>query len=85
MIIEKIKTAKQILENYPQTRRDKGSAEFLNKVHYKLFGDKPVDFRYFNTESWTRARRKALEKYPELDERDRITDNAVATVKREVA
>ena len=84
MITEKLALTKQILEDYPETRKD-GSGPFLNKVYTTLYKDTPINFNTFNTESYTRARRKILELHPELDNRTKHTNNAECQVKREVA
>ena len=84
MIKEKLKLAKQILTEHPQTRGDKGTGEFLNIVAKTIYNNN-IDFRYFNVESWSRARRKALELYPYLDERSFGTFEAQRVVESEVA
>jgi len=82
MIKEKLSLTKQILEEYPQTRYD-GNGEFLNIVLDKIYQGE-VDFKVFNTESWTRARRKVLELNPQLDYRTKITRQLEDTVRSEM-
>ena len=84
MIKEKISVTLQILENNPQTRGDRGTGEFLNIVAKEIYKNK-LDFRLFNTESWTRARRKVLEVHPELDNRTYKTFIAQRVAESEVA
>lgn len=84
MITEKLEFVKSILEKYEETRGD-GNGEFLDKVRETLFGLSNFSFKEFNTESYTRARRKVLETNPHLDNRTKHTNNAEATVRREVA
>ena len=48
-------------------------------------GDGNGNFNTFNTESYSRARRKVLELHPELDERTKHTNSAEAQVRKEVA
>lgn len=84
MITEKLKLTKQILEDHPDARGD-GNGNFLNIVAYKLYGSRSINFNQFNTESWTRARRKVMEQNPQLDNRTHRTAKAEETVKREVA
>ena len=82
MTKEKLSLTKQILEEYPQTRYD-GNGEFLNIVLDKIYQGE-VDFKVFNTESWTRARRKVLELNPQLDYRTKITRQLEDTVRSEM-
>jgi len=84
MINEKLELAQSILTDYPETRGD-GNGNFLNKVYSKLHLQKPINFNEFNTESWTRARRKVLELHPELDERTKYTNQAESCAKKEMA
>ena len=82
MIKEKLALTKQILEEYPNTRGD-GNGEFLNIVLEKVYEGK-VDFMIFNTESWTRARRKVLAENPHLDYRTKFTNHLESTVRSEM-
>lgn len=84
MIKEKLAFSKKILEEYPQTRGDRGNGKFLNIVYKTLHGNETPNFTYFNTESWTRARRKVLQMHPELDNRGIETFEAHRTVAEEV-
>lgn len=84
MIKEKLNLTKQILEDFPETRKD-GNGNFLNQIYITLYKNEPINFNTFNAESYARARRKVLELHPELDERTKHTNNAECQVKREVA
>ena len=82
MITEKLKIALRILKVNPKTRGD-GNGEFLNAVSKEVHFD--GDFKNFAVETWTRARRKTLEKHPELDMRTSKTKHAQDQVASEMA
>lgn len=84
MITEKMKISKMILEQFKDTRGEKCTGNFLNRVA-ELVYDGNVDFNEFNTESYVRARRKVLELNPHLDERTSVTKEIESLVKKEVA
>jgi len=81
MITEKLNIALRILKVNPATRGD-GNGEFLNAVSKEVNFD--GDFKNFAVESWTRAKRKMLEKHPELDMRTYKTRNAQYQVASEM-
>jgi len=83
MVKEKLKLVKQILEYNVEARGD-GYGIFLNIIADTVYSGR-IDFRRFNVESWTRARRKVMEKYPHLDNRTNITDEAEAMVRGEMS
>jgi len=84
MIREKVNLAVEVLEAYPQTRGDKGADEFLNIISRMMFKDKQIDFKIFKVETYTRARRKALEENPYLDNRTRRTDVSESIARAEM-
>ncbi len=84
MIKEKLSLTKTILQENPETRND-GHGKFLNKVVEVLYNGEKVDFESFTPESWTRARRKIMELFPELDNRTSRTKDCEDQVKKEMA
>ena len=82
MSTEKITLTRRILQGKPNARTS--SAEFLNEVYAYLYGNEKPNFKEFNTESWTRAWRKALESDPTLDEREDKNAAKVKQVKKEL-
>jgi hypothetical protein len=85
MITEKIKLTKEILEDTPLACGDGGTGHFLNEVVLRVYKGKRVDFRVFNMESWSRARRKVLQDNPQLDTRTQRTKDIQNQYKKEVA
>ncbi len=84
MILEKLDLTKEILEKYPDTRGDKQTGKFLNRVLMSLNGNMTVDFTEFSVESWTRTRRLILERCPYLDNRTSLTNKLELQMKSEV-
>lgn len=84
MIKEKLALTEQILTDHPETRGD-GNGVFLNKVVEILYKDKVIDFTEFNTETWTRSRRKVLELNPHLDNRTSKTAECEFIVRGEMS
>lgn len=74
---------KALLQEHPEARGD-GAGIFLNLIYNELYGDAKPDFREFNTETWTRSRRKVLEQFPNLDNRTVITKECEEQIKSEV-
>lgn len=74
---------KALLLAHPEARGD-GAGIFLNLMHQELFGDVKTDFTKFNTETWSRSRRKVLEQFPYLDNRTVITKECEEQIKSEV-
>lgn len=83
MIKNKIEFVKRVLQDFPETAGD-GNGIFLNKVVELIYGSNRVDFTHFNTEAYTRCRRKVLEKYVGLDKRTHITTQYEKMVMDEV-